>query len=76
MGCKQSIYPKCIICFKKATTVLYPCGHFCLCSKCAKLLSKHDRYKTSIDPQSFHLNGVLCPFCRKASLPTVVYPNT
>ena len=75
MGCRQSIQPKCIICLKKANTVLFPCGHLCLCNTCARSLSQYDRYKASVNLKKIHINGVICPFCRGASVPTLVYPN-
>ena len=67
----------CIICFNKANTVLYPCGHYCLCQECADILS---RQETS-GPHYFHLDyhdrgGMRCPICRRRGLPALVYQNT
>ena len=66
----------CIICFNEANTVLYPCGHFCLCQECAEVLAE----QCESHLQNFHLNfqqrrGMRCPICRRKGLPAIVYQN-
>lgn len=68
--------PTCVVCFDKANTVLYPCGHLCLCQSCSEQLSKMDTSQI----QNFKWNfkerkGMSCPMCRRKGLPTIVYKN-
>mmetsp|Transcript_22994 Transcript_22994/g.46034 ORF Transcript_22994/g.46034 Transcript_22994/m.46034 type:complete len:231 (-) Transcript_22994:332-1024(-) len=47
-------HTECVLCMDAAVdTVLLPCGHICLCSKCAESLHR------GLAP-----NGVTCPLCR------------
>lgn len=55
----------CVICNAKANILLWPCGHLCLCSKCANKLSKFH--------QDCDCELVKCPICRSISSPTKVY---
>ena len=60
---------KCIICLEYAEEILWPCGHFCLCSKCVCKLSKHRYGKTKLILNGKEYRGVKCPICRTSSLP-------
>lgn len=44
--------PTCVVCMENRPQLALPCGHFCLCGKCAKALAT-DQGK-----------GVACPICR------------
>ena len=63
MDCKRSNY-KCVICDKDAEQLLWPCSHFCLCSKCTSELVKYQQGK----------DEVKCPICRCISIPIKVFP--
>ena len=74
MGCYSS-KTKCVICYNEAEKLLWPCGHFCLCSDCSIELSK---YRQGPKYLNVNLNlddckGVKCPICRSTSVPTNVY---
>ena len=70
---------ECVVCFNEATTVLYPCGHCCVCNECARQLSINDRERLGdlvyIKINIRKHNGLFCPLCRKLGLPTKIYPN-
>ena len=76
MGCYNS-KPKCVICYKNAEKVLWPCGHICLCGDCAQKLtnsrsgSSEYRLKLNLD----ECGGVHCPICRQTAIPSNLYPN-
>lgn len=85
MGCVSSTphvvqKVECVVCFKEADTVLYPCGHYCICNDCALQIARNDRQRlgdlVSIKLNIRKQNGLFCPYCRKIGLPTKIYPNT
>lgn len=66
----------CIICFQTANTVLYPCGHFCLCQECSERLSRQDTSQLRYFKLNFkERKGMKCPMCRRKGLPAIVYQN-
>ena len=74
MGCYKS-KPKCVICYNEAEKLLWPCGHFCLCTDCNVELSKYRRGSNHLK-MNIELNdikGVQCPICRCTAVPTNVY---
>ena len=79
MGCSQSksnsdyTKPKCIICLEYAEEILWPCGHFCLCSQCVHKLSKHRYGEGKLILNRKEYRGVKCPICRTLSIPSRVY---
>lgn len=86
MGCVSSVRIKdntqkieCVVCFNDADTILYPCGHYCMCYDCVIRLSQYDRQRLgSIRHVKINIrnnNGVYCPLCRKLGLPTKVFQN-
>lgn len=81
MGClisKAKFQAKCVICYSVTNEVLWPCGHFCLCSKCCNELSKYRREPSHLNVilDLNECNGVQCPICRCTAVPTkVFFPN-
>ena len=66
----------CVACFDTADTVLYPCGHFCLCKPCAEILATQDTPNFRYIQYDYNLRkGMRCPMCRKRGLPAIVYQN-
>ena len=77
-SCFSKDHPQttCVVCFNKATTVLYPCGHFCLCQNCGEELSRRDTSQfTYIKFNYKDRGGMKCPMCRRKGLPAIVYQN-
>ena len=70
---------ECVVCYNEANTVLYPCGHYCLCNDCALQISENDKEKLRemvyVKINIRRHNGLYCPFCRKLGLPTKVFSN-
>ena len=67
----------CVVCFKKADTVLYPCGHYCLCKDCGLQLSERDTSEFRYIQFNYkNRGGMTCPMCRRKGLPAIVYENT
>jgi len=53
-GCPGIPHTECVLCMDAAVdTVLLPCGHICMCNKCAESLRR-----------GFAPNAVNCPLCR------------
>ena len=70
---------ECVVCFNEANTVLYPCGHNCVCTDCAMQIAENDKERLG-DLVYLKLNirkhkGLFCPFCRKLGLPAKIFPN-
>ena len=65
--------PKCVICDEKAETVLFPCGHYCLCKNCAEKMSNDPSFQRRAFINLHALCQVKCPICRTVSVVSKVY---
>lgn len=74
MGCTNS-KPKCVICGNEAKKLLWPCGHFCLCTDCNVELSKYRQGSSELNIviDLDESKGVQCPICRCTAIPTNVF---
>ena len=74
---KNQELPTCVACFQMADTVLYPCGHFCLCKSCAEIIARLDTEEFRYIQFDYKARqGMRCPMCRKRGLPAIVYQNS
>ena len=73
---KNQEAPTCVACLHTADTVLYPCGHYCLCQNCAQILANQDTSEFRFVQFDYKArSGMRCPMCRRRGLPALVYQN-